>query len=543
MKLPRFALRLASLACLHVVTLAQSPTKVPRIWDDRELTDWATPVAALNLRPAHYSSADYYSAPAENLRTYPIYHPDSEPAGYWEELQKKKPEPLVDVTSIRTRDDWIAAGERAFREVDNYWSRTSDPKLIALARDPRAFKGVLKRPDGTSFGPRWIVTSQGVMLSSPACSACHFQTWPDGAITFAGPRGARPAGSGPLIPQGIGVIAANAPQALQRFYTGDSLPMIAWRQFTVPWAPDERIESRRDASPKELQGVLAANDPGVTNRPHGSPFYTTKIVDLHVLSYSRYVDATATHRLRGPEDAARYAAFITGTDPMDFGSHRILSDEQRRVPFRYADEVLYAIGMYLMSLEPRKNPDRAPAEMLRRGDQIFRREGCVTCHVPPDYTSGKLTLAQGWEPPANHPNRGDIVRVSVGTDSGLALKTRKGTGFYKIPTLRGVWYRPRLLHDGSVTSLEEMFDPSRLSPDYEPKGWNPPASRGVRCLVTHSDYHSTRMTKARCWRSCGACNGIGGFHQSKRLPPFGRASDSMSSHARVSAASESMRRE
>jgi len=50
----------------------------------------------------------------------------------------------------------------------------------------------------------------------------------------------------------------------------------------------------------------------------------------------------------------------------------------------------------------------------------------------------------------------------------------KGTGFYKIPSLRGVWYRPRLLHDASVTSLEEMFDPARTSPEYEPKGWNPP---------------------------------------------------------------------
>jgi cytochrome c peroxidase len=159
---------------------------------------------------------------------------------------------------------------------------------------------------------------------------------------------------------------------------------------------------------------------------------------------------------------------------MDFGPHRILTDAQRRVRFRYADEVLYAIGMYLMSLEPPKNPNPAAADVLARGEQVFRREGCVNCHVPPNYTSGRLTLAQGWQPPTNHPNRDDIAAVSVGTDPGLALKTRKGTGFYKIPSLRGVWYRPRLLHDASVTSLEEMFDVARLSPDYEPKGWNPP---------------------------------------------------------------------
>jgi hypothetical protein len=260
---------------------------------------------------------------------------------------------------------------------------------------------------------------------------------------------------------------------MQNFYVGDARPAAAWRMWTVPWAPDDRIESRRNAAKDELQ-QLAAGDPGVFNRPHGSPFYATKIPDLHVLRYNRYLDATGTHRLRGPEDAARYAAFITGADPMDFGPHRILTDAQRRVRFRYADEVLYAIGMYLMSLEPPKNPNPAAADVLARGEQVFRREGCVNCHVPPNYTSGKLTLAQGWEPPANHPNRDDIVRVSVQTDSGLALKTRKGTGVYKIPSLRGVWYRPRLLHDASVTSLEEMFDAARLGPDYEPQGWNPP---------------------------------------------------------------------
>jgi hypothetical protein len=54
------------------------------------------------------------------------------------------------------------------------------------------------------------------------------------------------------------------------------------------------------------------------------------------------------------------------------------------------------------------------------------------------------------------------------------MKTRKGTGFYKIPSLRGVWYRPVLLHDGSVASLEEMFDPDRLNQDHVPGGWKGP---------------------------------------------------------------------
>src|SRR5688572_22070059 len=89
--------------------------QTPRIWNEAALSDWATPIAALNVRPTHYTPEQYYSAPVDNLRTYPVYHPDEEPTGYWNWLQQQKPQPLVDVSQIHTRDDWIRAGERAFR--------------------------------------------------------------------------------------------------------------------------------------------------------------------------------------------------------------------------------------------------------------------------------------------------------------------------------------------------------------------------------------------------------------------------------------------
>ena len=81
------------------------------------------------------------------------------------------------------------------------------------------------------------------------------------------------------------------------------------------------------------------------------------------------------------------------------------------------------------------------------------------------------TVAYGFTPPVNHPNRADIIELSVGTDAGTALRTRKGTGFYKVPSLKGVWYRGRFGHDGSVTTLEEWFNPARLKSDYVPNGW------------------------------------------------------------------------
>jgi hypothetical protein len=74
--------------------------------------------------------------------------------------------------------------------------------------------------------------------------------------------------------------------------------------------------------------------------------------------------------------------------------------------------------------------------------------------------------------------------VSVGTDPGLALKTRKGTGYYKVPSLKGAWYRGHYLHDGSFTSLEEMFNPARLQDDFVPSGFLPPGMK-ARAVKGH----------------------------------------------------------
>ena len=104
--------RLLNAACLAFafLTAVKTQTRAPVIWDDAALADWATPIAALQIRPGHYKPADYYAVPADNLRTYPVYLPDKEPPGYWESLKKKKPEPLVDVSEIRTKSDWIEIG-------------------------------------------------------------------------------------------------------------------------------------------------------------------------------------------------------------------------------------------------------------------------------------------------------------------------------------------------------------------------------------------------------------------------------------------------
>jgi cytochrome c peroxidase len=76
------------------------------------------------------------------------------------------------------------------------------------------------------------------------------------------------------------------------------------------------------------------------------------------------------------------------------------------------------------------------------------------------------------------------MQVKLGLDPGLALKTRKGTGYYKVPSLKGVWYRGPLEHSGSIATLEDWFDPNRLKDDYVPTGWNPPGVK-ARAIPGH----------------------------------------------------------
>ena len=93
------------------------------------------------------------------------------------------------------------------------------------------------------------------------------------------------------------------------------------------------------------------------------------------------------------------------------------------------------------------------------------------CHTPPLYTNNKLKPAEGFTVPDEHRRRFDLFPVAVGTDAGLAMTTRRGTGYYKVPSLRGVWYRGPFEHNGSVATLDDWFNPNRLRDDYVPTGW------------------------------------------------------------------------
>lgn len=168
----------------------------------------------------------------------------------------------------------------------------------------------------------------------------------------------------------------------------------------------------------------------------------------------------------------RYAALNQGVDVLSlYGSFRPKGElPDPATESRYSDEQLYALALYVYSLKPPPNPNRFDARAAR-GQKVFQREGCAGCHTPPLYTNNKLMPADGFKAPAEHRQKYDILSMSVGTDPNLTMKTRRGTGYYKVPSLKGVWYRGPFEHSGSVATLEDWFDRRRLRDDYVPTGF------------------------------------------------------------------------
>ena len=102
--------------------------------------------------------------------------------------------------------------------------------------------------------------------------------------------------------------------------------------------------------------------------------------------------------------------------------------------------------------------------------------------------SNKLVPAEGFTPPADHYKRYDILDARVGTDPALTMTTRRGTGYYKIPSLKGVWYRGPFEHSGSVATLEDWFDPARPQ-----RRLRADRLRRLRCEVARSEGTSVRV--------------------------------------------------
>ena len=206
---------------------------------------------------------------------------------------------------------------------------------------------------------------------------------------------------------------------------------------------------------------------GVTARAFTSMYAPPQIPDLIGVKDRKFLDHTGLVRQNEAADLMRYSSLVQ--DMMGYG--RYGDYEPMRTPeagkgARYSDVQLYAMAMYIYSLEPPENPNKPDAKSAR-GERVFKSERCGGCHTPPIYTNNKLVPVQGFK----GEKASWVSRQSMAADPRTALATKKGTGYYKVPSLLGVWYRSPFEHNGSAATLEEWFDKARLSDDYQPKGF------------------------------------------------------------------------
>jgi hypothetical protein len=431
---------------------------IPRVWEPRAVASLELPLADPRFSPAHVTAEYYYAMPARAIyRSYPVYHPDREPAGYLDRLRAESPQIVFEPSGPPKALDWAAAGEIVFDAPNGLEPVTPGSKV--RDRDWYATAAVPLAADGSVPFFRYVVREKGkVELTSGSCAECHTRVMADGSVL----KGAQ--GNFPFERAGA---------YLFRKYGGLERARSTLRGlFAAPWIRPDPVAALDAMSAGEIADAAEAIPPGVLGRSGSSLFYPPQVPDLIGVQARRFLDHTGLVRQRDIGDLMRYSALNQGLSQLSaYGEYRpggTLPEPARRS--RYSDEQLYALARYLYGLEPPRNPNPS-GELAARGREVFRREGCETCHTPPLYTNNKLTPVAGFTPQPELVRSGDVLPVVVGTDPSLALATRRGTGYYKVPSVRGVWYRGPFEHNGSVATLEDWFDARRLRDDYVPTGF------------------------------------------------------------------------
>ena len=446
---------------------------VPITWDEQALATLEVPLPNAQFSPKAVPREYYYRIPVRPIyRSYPVYAPDKEPPGYFESLKQREPETLWDdkrrQPRLASEADWGKAGEIVFNAPIFYDQVTTvanvrNPEWYAKVRPPVTKEGILPYMS-------YVIREKGkIELGNNGCAFCHTRVLPDGTV----------------IPGAQG----NFPFDRALGFTMRRVPLRAARAgfrtlYGAPWLKDQDPAARADSlSMDEIVGKLQAIPGGVVARHRASPDAPPAVPDLIGVRDRKYLDKSGLVLHRGIGDLMRYAALNNELDFLSsFGDFIPAGRNYRALPEptdpnlpgggRYSDEQLYALALYVYSLKPPNNPNERTDDAVR-GEAVFRREGCVRCHTPPLYTNNRLTPALGFTVPEEHRTRYAITSTVVGTNPTLTLKTRRGTGYYKVPSLKGLWYRGPIEHNGSVATLEDWFDPRRLRDDYVPTGFMP----------------------------------------------------------------------
>jgi mono/diheme cytochrome c family protein len=110
--------------------------------------------------------------------------------------------------------------------------------------------------------------------------------------------------------------------------------------------------------------------------------------------------------------------------------------------FRPPRKLAFAMALYLWELDP--VPVRGADAATERGARTFAND-CTSCHKPPGFSGPSVAIA------------------IVGTDPAVGMSPDRTTGMYRVPSLRGVGDRKRLLANGAVYDVRELLSSDRTA--------------------------------------------------------------------------------
>jgi hypothetical protein len=440
-----------------IIAAGSDSPAVPVAWDAAALASFEVPLVRADRSAQHAAPAYYYRMAVRPIyKSYAIYAPGREPAGYLEWLAAQEPALEFDGSARRTDAEWAAAGEAVFDAPLAYGATF---KLDALRdRDWYQRNRVPLTGDGIMPFSRYVIRRKGVIeVGSGSCLMCHARVMPDGTL-LKGAQGNFPADR--IVADNLRHQAAASKEPAVLL---DGVRLGQRLFFSMPWLTPDPVARVAAMSIDDIAHAYDAVPVGASTRVNLSLFTPAQIPDLIGVQERRFLDHTGLVQQRSIADLMRYVAIVQGANAFDrFGDFRLVDPMPDPAKMdRYSDEQLFALGRYLYSLRPPANAHRTNA-LTDRGSRVFSREGCNRCHTAPLYTSNMLTPASEFRVPPEHLQRYGIINRSVGTDPDLAMRTRKGTGYYKVPSLKGVWYRGPFQHAGAVATLADWFDPARI---------------------------------------------------------------------------------
>lgn len=330
---------------------------------------------------------------------------------------------------------------------------------FGLTRDPYSAKNLAV---GMTTGPRLV---GGVSSYTPTCAFCHFAKLDDGRYVVGQPN-SKVDFAGMVLAMGVlpemvfkpfmklppETKAKLAPITDEFFgHRFSRLGMIIQALRLVPKTIVEKIRTFND----EEKVILATMPTGVFD------IFFPPVIDDHVVIPVKILPLWGVRPQAMVDAGSTHGGMLSstgGTPDWDHTFHSFVKVSDlsggRNAEATHPVSYFKPLIAYIESLNAPKNLAKLDDAKVQRGQAVFQ-QNCASCHNGPSYAS---TRVYSFDEIGTDPN---LARQLDPDGTGHAIKDvlqpYELTGGVRGNHLDGIWSINRFLHNGSLTSLEQLF--------------------------------------------------------------------------------------